>query len=284
MAGPPPSRRTATPHPAPAPARNTPKPSHAPLGGAARHAAHARKKRPLGRRLIEGVVGLVVGLMATYFGVCLLLLVLYKVVYPPTTGVQVQRRIEALADGDLAYTKRYAPTALDGITKHLPHAVVAAEDGRFYEHGGIDFKALQTAREQARRRGRPMRGASTITQQLVKNLFLTTHRSLVRKAAEIPLTFAAEALLGKDRILDLYVNVVELGPGVYGAEAAAQYHFQQIGPDAHAHAGGHARGAAAQPHHAHPGITWAGTAHSSCAGCGSSGGKRTRGGMEDHGS
>ena len=141
--------------------------------------------------------------------------------------MQLQRRIEALADGDLSYSKHYDPVPLDQISRHLPHAVVAAEDGRFYEHGGIDFEALQDAREQAERRGRPMRGASTITQQLVKNLFMTTHRLVLRKAFEVPLTFAAEGILGKERILDLYVNVVEFGPGVFGAEAAARHHYDR---------------------------------------------------------
>ncbi|HYE59270.1 MAG TPA: monofunctional biosynthetic peptidoglycan transglycosylase [Rhodothermales bacterium] len=199
--------------------------SHATLGGTSRHGAHSRRKRPLVRRLLEGALALSCALVATYFGLCLLLLALYKVVYPPTTGVHLQRRLEALADGDLSYSKHYDPVSLDRISRHLPHAVVAAEDGRFYQHGGIDFEALQDAREQAERRGRPMRGASTITQQLVKNLFMTTHRLVLRKAFEVPLTLAAEGILGKDRILDLYVNVVEFGPGVFGAEAAARHHY-----------------------------------------------------------
>jgi monofunctional glycosyltransferase len=199
--------------------------AHPPLGGGTRHGAHTRRKRSPVRRLLEGTLALAVGLVATYFGVCLLMLALYKVVYPPTTGVQLQRRIEALADGDLSYTKHYEPVPMDAVARHLPRAVVAAEDGRFYEHGGIDFEALRDAREQAERRGRPMRGASTITQQLVKNLFMTTHRLVVRKAFEVPLTYAAEWVLGKERILDLYVNVVEFGPGVYGAEAAARHHY-----------------------------------------------------------
>lgn len=182
-----------------------------------------RRRTPLAR-VRDGAFALVLSVVAAYFGACFGLMAAYKIVYPPTTGVQIERRVEALVSGE-DYTKRYDPEPMDRIARHLPHAVVAAEDGRFYTHGGIDFEALQEARRQAERRGSAMRGASTISQQLVKNLFLTTDRSLVRKAAEVPLTYAAEAILGKERILDLYVNVIEWGPGVYGAEAAAQHHY-----------------------------------------------------------
>ena len=172
------------------------------------------------------VVAAAVGAFATYLGVCVLLLGVYRFVNPLTTGVQVQRRLEALASGE-AYEKRYAPVGREDQGRHLRHAVVAAEDGRFYVHAGFDLDALREAREQAERTGRPMRGASTLTQQLVKNLFLTTHRSLLRKAFEVPLTVAAELILPKERILDLYLNVAEWGDGVFGAEAAARHHYRR---------------------------------------------------------
>ena len=184
-----------------------------------------RARHPLAR-LARFVVALSVAVPVTYLGVCFLLLGAYRFVLPPTTGVQMQRRAAALTGGRaLSYTKHYAPLRLSQVSAHVPHAVVAAEDGRFYQHFGFDLKAMQAAREQAERRGRPMRGASTLTQQLVKNLFATTHRSVLRKGMEVPLTFMAEALLPKERILELYVNVVEWGPGVYGVEAAAQHHY-----------------------------------------------------------
>ena len=176
------------------------------------------------RRGIDGVVATGVAVVATYFGACLMLLAVYGVVYPPTTGVMVQRRLEAWASG-ADYDRHYEPVSTENVSVNLRHAVVAAEDGRFYAHGGLDLDAMREARRQAERTGRPMRGASTLTQQLVKNLFATTRRSVVRKGVEVPLTLAAEAILPKDRILDLYTNVVEFGPGVYGAEAAAESHF-----------------------------------------------------------
>ncbi len=115
---------------------------------------------------------------------------------------------------------------LSRISPHLRYAVVAAEDGNFYRHWGFDFGQIEIAvKEDFMERGR-LRGASTISQQLVKNLFLGTRGSFVRKALEVPLVPLAELLLGKDRILEIYLNQVEWGPGVFGAEAAAQFHYR----------------------------------------------------------
>lgn len=143
---------------------------------------------------------------------------------PPLTMVQLQRRIEArIGDGPAERARHWRP--LRDLPPHVSRAVVAAEDTRFFEHRGFDWVEFDAAAEQARRTGRARRGASTISQQLVKNLFLTTHRSFVRKGAEYALTPLAELLLGKDRILELYLNVIEWGPGVYGIEAAARHHY-----------------------------------------------------------
>ena len=131
--------------------------------------------------------------------------------------VQVQRQLEALGE-EAPYDRTYRPVAGEALSPHLKHALVAAEDGRFYEHGGIDWDAVREAAEDGR-------GGSTISQQLVKNLFLSTHRSWVRKALEVPLTYLAELALPKERLLEVYLNVIEWGPGVYGAEAAAQHHL-----------------------------------------------------------
>ncbi len=176
------------------------------------------------RRLLGSLLAVPLAFAVTYLGWCALWLAAYSVVLPPTTGVQTQRRIEAWISG-ADYDKDYRPVARARINAHLAHAVIAAEDGRFYIHGGIDWKAVRKAIEDNRRRGRAWRGGSTITQQLVKNLFMTTRSSLARKAFEVPLAYAAEIILSKERILTLYLNVIEWGPGVYGAEAAAQHHF-----------------------------------------------------------
>ena len=111
------------------------------------------------------------------------------------------------------------------IAAPLKQAVVAAEDARFLEHAGLDWEAIERAMEKNQKRGRVVAGASTITQQLAKNLFLSGERSWTRKAQEAIIAWMLEATLSKRRILELYLNVAEWGEGVFGAQAAAQYHF-----------------------------------------------------------
>ena len=147
-----------------------------------------------------------------------------RFVDPVVTGVQLQRRVEARLAGR-PYEQRFEPIPFARMSRHLPRAVVAAEDTRFYRHAGVDPDALRAAWRDNRRRERLWRGGSTITQQMVKNLFLTTRLRWVRKPLEIPLALLAELLLPKQRILEIYLNIVEWGPGVFGAEAAAQYHY-----------------------------------------------------------
>ena len=142
---------------------------------------------------------------------------------PPTTAVHMQRRLQAWIH-DKPYHERYTFIPMSRISPDLQHAVVAAEDTRFYQHHGFDWHEIQIAAEDDLDGGRT-RGASTITQQLVKNLFFGTGRSILRKGAEFTLVPVAEFFLGKQRILELYLNVVEWGPGVYGAESACRYHY-----------------------------------------------------------
>lgn len=184
----------------------------------------ARKRKSRRRSLIRKVVLAPFVLLGGYYVLAALCLLLYNFVPPPTTGVQIQRRVEGLVTGR-DYSKRYDPVPAQNLSPHLRHAVVAAEDGRFYDHWGIDVEAIREAMEDNRRRGRSWRGGSTITQQLVKNLFMTTHSSYVRKALEVPLTYMAELFLPKRRILTLYLNVIEWGDGIYGAEAAARHYY-----------------------------------------------------------
>jgi monofunctional biosynthetic peptidoglycan transglycosylase len=122
------------------------------------------------------------------------------------------------------YREHYKFIPLGEISQNLQHAVVSAEDARFYQHHGFDWHAIQIDAEDDMEGGRT-RGASTITQQLVKNLFFGTGRSIIRKVAEASLVPVAEFVLGKQRILELYLNVVEWGPGIYGADAACRYHY-----------------------------------------------------------
>ena len=161
---------------------------------------------------------------ALVFYVCIALsMAALRRIDPLFTAVQLQRHIQALIHRT-PYHKRYRFVPLDHISIDFQHGVIAAEDARFYQHHGFDWNQVQIAFDESMEGGRT-RGASTITQQLVKNLFLTTSRSAIRKGIEFTLVPLAEHILGKHRILELYLNVVEWGPGVYGAEAAAQFHY-----------------------------------------------------------
>jgi monofunctional biosynthetic peptidoglycan transglycosylase len=111
------------------------------------------------------------------------------------------------------------------ISGNLKRAVVAAEDARFLEHEGVDWEAMEKAYEQNLRRGRPVHGGSTISQQVAKNLFLSSRRSYLRKAQELLITWMVEAVWNKRRILEVYLNVAEWGDGVFGAQAAARHYF-----------------------------------------------------------
>jgi monofunctional biosynthetic peptidoglycan transglycosylase len=111
------------------------------------------------------------------------------------------------------------------ISTTLKQAVIAAEDGNFLSHHGFDWQALREAYDRNRRQGELIRGGSTISQQLAKNLFLSPRRSLLRKAQEAVITAMLELLLDKRRILELYLNVIEWGDGIYGAEAASRHYY-----------------------------------------------------------
>ena len=172
------------------------------------------------RRLVRRVLLAI----AAFYALIVLGLVWVRFLPPLTTTVQTQRRIESwFTPGD--YDKRSDWTPLERISSHARRAVVAAEDARFYEHDGFDWEEIGKVVEEARREGEPPRGASTITQQLVKNLFLTTHSNLIRKGLEITITPLAELILPKRRILELYLNVVEWGDGIYGIEEAARHWY-----------------------------------------------------------
>jgi len=183
-------------------------------------AVKAKRRRSFWRRILFGLAALVIAAYA----LCGIALVALKWINPPTTVVQIERRSEALIHRK-PYRKRYTFVPLSRISKELQHAVIASEDERFYEHHGIDFTELNKVVDKDLDHGKLGRGASTITQQLVKNMFLSTSRSVVRKAIEFTVAPPADFILGKRRELELYLNVIEWGPGIYGAEAAANYYY-----------------------------------------------------------
>jgi len=173
------------------------------------------------RRILIFVFG-VVAAVYLFWTVALFAL---RVVNPPTTGVQIQRRVESWVR-HTPYRKRQTFVPLSKISPELQHAVISAEDGRFYQHHGIDWDETEKVAQESQEKGELIRGASTIPQQLVKNLFFTTHRNPLRKLLEYTLAPMADRILGKRRELELYLNLVEWGPGgVYGIEEGARYHY-----------------------------------------------------------
>ena len=160
--------------------------------------------------------------LALLWSLAALILVAARWIDPPTTAVHMQRRLQASIHGT-PYHERYKFVPLSQISPDLQHAVIAAEDAHFYQHHGFDWQQIQIAAEDDLE-GHRTRGASTITQQLIKNLFFGTGRSFLRKSAEATLVPIAEFVLGKHRILELYLNEVEWGPAIYGADAACHYY------------------------------------------------------------
>ena len=149
-----------------------------------------------------------------------LTLVAARWIDPPTTALHIERRLQAWIHHK-PYREHYNFIPLKQISPDFQHAVVAAEDARFYRHHGFDWQELEIAAKEDME-GERTRGASTITQQLVKNLFFGTGGSFLRKGAEFTLVPVAEFVLGKQRSLEIYLNVVEWGPGIYGAEPACR--------------------------------------------------------------
>jgi monofunctional glycosyltransferase len=162
--------------------------------------------------------------VALLWSLAVLTLVAARWIDPPTTAVHMERRLQAWIH-HTAYHERYEFVPLSQISSDFQHAVIAAEDARFYQHHGFDWHAMQIAAEDDMEGGR-IRGGSTLTQQLIKNLFFGTGRSILRKGAEFTLVPVAELILGKQRILELYLNVAEWGPAVYGAESACRYYYR----------------------------------------------------------
>ncbi len=153
-----------------------------------------------------------------------------KTAWPKTTAFMERRKAELARSGQSSRLE-WIPVPLSRISRSLPLAVVAAEDARFYEHGGVDWEAVRGALEKDWESRNLRHGASTITQQLAKNLYLSPRRTPWRKLREWAIARRLEAELTKRRILELYLNVVEMGPRTFGAEAAARRYFGKPASD-----------------------------------------------------
>jgi monofunctional biosynthetic peptidoglycan transglycosylase len=144
----------------------------------------------------------------------------------PTMTAFMRQQQSAMREKDPNATIRQQWVPYERISKNLKRAIIASEDANFSEHDGVDWDALEKAFERNDKRGKITHGGSTITQQLAKNLFLSGSRSYLRKGQELIITYMLEALMDKQRIFEIYLNVVEFGRGIYGAEAAARYYYR----------------------------------------------------------
>ena len=162
--------------------------------------------------------------MLWFFGLSILSVIVFKWVPVPFTPLMITRAIEQKMDGkEMTCSHDWEP--IENISINLQKAVIASEDGTFLKHHGFDFSAMQKAFKN-NNRGRKLKGGSTISQQTAKNVFLWQGRSYVRKGLEAYFTVLIELIWGKERIMEVYLNSIEMGEGVYGAEAAAKYWYQ----------------------------------------------------------
>jgi monofunctional biosynthetic peptidoglycan transglycosylase len=181
-------------------------------------------RRPLWVRLIGWAIGgfiLALVLLHGYFAAT----IWWWRDHPPHETAFMSYRLAELRTVNSAAQLKYRFVPYDRISIQLKRAMIAAEDAHFVDHEGFDWDGIQLALEKNQKKGRVVAGGSTITQQLAKNLFLSPSRSYWRKAEEAAITVLLEAILEKERIFELYLNVIEWGSGVFGAEAAAQRYF-----------------------------------------------------------
>jgi len=182
----------------------------------------ATRRRGLARRLLRGLLLAVAAWAALIVGS----VVAFRWIDPPFTAFMIESRIGALFSRKPGYEFRHEWRDWDRISRNAALAVVASEDQLFPEHNGFDFKQIDKALE-ARERGRRVRGASTISQQVAKNLFLWPGQSWVRKGFEAGITVLIETCWDKQRILEVYLNVAEFGRGTYGVQAASRRYFRK---------------------------------------------------------
>ncbi len=178
----------------------------------------------LRRKLLLWLVGLPLALLAL-LQVWYFVQICWWVNHNPTSTAFMRDQLDRLREKSPNARLQQNWVPYERISNHLKRAIIASEDANFAEHEGVDWEALQKAYEKNARKGRVVRGGSTITQQLAKNLFLSGQRSYARKAQEMVITYMLEATMDKRRIFEIYLNVAEWGDGVFGCEAAARKYF-----------------------------------------------------------
>lgn len=177
------------------------------------------------RRLLFWLVAvplLLVILLQAYF----LLQICWWINFNPSSTSFMRQQLSVLQEKNPDAQLQHKWVPYNRISTHLKRAVIASEDDTFVDHEGVDWEAMQKAYEKNQKKGKVVSGGSTITQQLAKNLFLSGQRSYLRKGQELVITYMLEACMSKRRILEIYLNSVEWGVGVFGAEAAAQHYYR----------------------------------------------------------
>ncbi|MES2917443.1 MAG: monofunctional biosynthetic peptidoglycan transglycosylase [Pseudomonadota bacterium] len=177
------------------------------------------------RRFLLRLVLLTAGILLAYH-VWLLAHIWWWIDHNPSTSAFMETRLEILQDKNPDAELRHKWVPYEKISGNLKRAVVASEDARFLQHEGFDWEGIQAAWEKNLKKGKLVAGGSTISQQLAKNLFLSSKRTPWRKAEEAVITVMLENMLSKRRILEIYLNVIEWGDGVFGAEAAARHYYK----------------------------------------------------------
>ena len=175
--------------------------------------------------MLKKITRILFEILIWFIGISLFLVVVFKFVPVPFTPLMVSRAVEnKLAGKEMYCNHTWVP--IENISKNLQKAVIASEDGTFLIHHGFDFTAMQKALKN-NQKGRKIKGGSTISQQTAKNVFLWQGRSYIRKGFEAYFTVLIELIWGKERIMEVYLNSIEMGDGVYGAQAAAEYWYRK---------------------------------------------------------
>jgi monofunctional biosynthetic peptidoglycan transglycosylase len=188
-------------------------------------ATKKKSTKPTNRTFFQKLKTFIWKALLWFFGVSIFLVILFKWIPVPFTPLMITRAIEQKLDGK-EMTCSHDWVALEDISPNLQKAVIASEDGNFLKHNGFDFKAMQKAFKN-NNKGRRLKGGSTISQQTAKNVFLWQGRSYLRKGLEAYFTFLIEIIWGKERIMEVYLNSIEMGNGVYGAQAATQHWYRK---------------------------------------------------------
>lgn len=180
--------------------------------------------------MLKKIRRLIRWLLALFLGSTILAVVMYRFIPVYVTPLMVIRTVQQVSHGDkIKCHHHWVP--LNKISPHMPVAVMASEDQRFLLHHGFDYKAIQNAAKRNQQSGKRKYGASTITQQTAKNVFLWQGRSWLRKGLEAYFTVLVELLWSKQRIMEVYLNSIEMGDGIYGVDAVAEYHFHTTAAD-----------------------------------------------------